>query len=230
MSLTSSIILRQCYVRIGAWLGDSSQINAQYNADANFEQIVSESFPAQSMWDILTGVENEIATAVASDQDSVLRSSIQDIVTVTSGNRIPATGDSGGSIIGVWGQVRDADSGLELTPGLDEDEIRAISQHPTLYKTAYYSYVLRPPRIYATVTNVEIDVCTFDYTDRAEDIAANETLLFPMAQNAYFYGVMSNISNEDQNYNALANLYKPLYAEWLASQQSKRPVVAEAAA
>jgi hypothetical protein len=231
MSLTSSVIIRQAYIRIGAWLGTSAEINPQYNTDTNFEQVVSESFPPQSMWDMLTGVENEIATAVANDQDNVLRSVIQDIATVTSGNRVPSTGDGGGSIIGVWGQVRQAGTGIELTPGLHEDEIRAIVNGPTgLFKSTLYSYAFRPPRIYATVPSLVIDVCTFDYATRAAAIAANEALLFQQCQDAYFYGLMSNLSNEDSNYTALANMYKPLYAEWLAGQQPNRPVTAEAAA
>lgn len=231
--LTSSVILRQAYVRIGAWLGDPAEINAQYNADSNFEQVVSESFPAQSMWDMLTGVENEIAIAVAMNQDNTLRDNIFDIATVTSGGRIPSIGDSSTSakIIGVWGQVRQAGTGIELTPGLHEDEIRAIVNGPTgLFKSTLYSYALRPPRIYATVSALEIDCCVFNYTARAAAIAANGNLLFQMCQDAYFYGLMSNLSNEDSNYTTLANQYKPLYAEWLTSQQSPRDVVSEAAA
>lgn len=231
MSLTSGIIIRQAYVRIGSWQGDSTEINAQYNADVNFEQVVSESFPPQSMWDMLTGVENEMATAVASNENNVLRSVLQDISTVTSGNRIPSTGDGGGSIIGVWGQVRDADSGIELTPGLHEDEIRAIVNGPSgLFKSSLYSYALRPPRIYATVTSLEIDVCSFNYSTRAAAIAANGSLLFQQCQNAYFDGLMSQLKNQDAAYTSLSNEYEKPYQMWLAAQQPPRPVVTEAAA
>lgn len=231
MALTPNIIIRQAYIRIGAWLGDPTELNALYNADADFESIVSEAFPPQSMWDTLTGTENEMATAVASNEDNVLRSVLQDIATVTSGNRIPSTGDGGGSIIGVWGQVRQASTGIELTPGLHEDEVRAVVNGPSgLFKSTLYSYALRPPRIYATVSALEIDVCTFNYTVRAAAIAANGALLFQQCQNAYFYGLMANLTNEDQNYVGLANIYKPLYMEWLASQQPPRAVTTEAAA
>jgi len=229
--LTSATIIRQAYIRIGAWQGDPATLNAQYNADTDFTQIVSESFPPQSMWDMLTGVENEIATAVASNQDNVLRSVLQDIATVTSGNRIPSTGDGGGDIIGVWGQVRDADTGIELTPGLHEDEIRAVVNGPAgLFKSSLYSYVLRPPRIYATVTELEIDVCTFDVTARAAAIAADGDLLFQQCQNAYFDGLMANLKNQDAQYTSLSNEYTQPYQMWLASQQPPRDVVAEAAA
>lgn len=231
--MTSDIIIRQAYVRIGAWQGNSPEINAAYNADTNFEQVVSESFPPQSMWDALTGVENEMATAVAMNQDSVLRDNIFDTATVASGGRIPSIGDSSSSakIIGVWGQVRDVATGLELTPGLHEDEIRAIGQNAGgMYKTSYYSYALRPPRIYATQPNLIIDCCTFDYAARATVIAAGGNLLFPMCSSAYFDGLMAALKNQDPFYTSLSNAYEPAYKEWLTTQAGGRAVVAEAAA
>jgi hypothetical protein len=231
MSLLSSTIIRAAYVRIGSWQGNAQEINAQYNADTNFEQIVSESFPPQSMWDLLTETENEIASAVASNEANVLRSVLQDIATVSAGDRVPATGDGGGSIIGVWGQVRDSATGIELTPALHEDEIRTIVNGPTgLFKSSYYSYALRPPRIYPTVSEVKIDVCTFDYAVRAAAIAANGALLFPQCQGAYDSGLMSKLKNQDAAYTTLSNEYEKSYQLWLAAQQPPRDVVTEAAA
>lgn len=227
--MTSNTIIRQAYVRIGAWLGDPTEINAQYNADADFEQIVSEAFPAQSMWDMLTGVEGEMAQAVARNPNNTLRGNIADTVTATSGGLIPTIGASSATakIIGEWGQV--VGSGQPMTRGLHLDELRMRSQNPgTLYKSSLFTYVLVPPRIYATVTTLTIDCCVFDETVRAAAIEANGALLFPMAQNAYFDGLMSQLSNEDPNYTALSNMYRPLYLEWLAAQAEGKPVTEEA--
>ncbi len=230
MALYPNIIIRQAYIRIGAWLGNSQELNAQYNADTNFEQIVSESFPAQSMFDMLTGVESEMAMAVSMNEDNTLRSTLQDLVTVTSGNRIPANADSGSKIIGVLGQVRQVSTGVDLTPALHEDEIRTIVNGPAgLFKSSYFSYALRPPRIYATVTDLIIDCCSFDYTARAAAINANEALLFPESQNAYFDGLMSSLQNQDASYTSLANQYTQPYQLWLAAQNPPRKVTQEAA-
>jgi len=227
MSLTSDLITRQAYVRIGGWQGDSQEINAQYNADSNFEQIVSESFPPQSMWDMLTAVENEIATSVAMNGDSVLRRVLHDTATVTSGGLIPETGDSGGTIIGNWGQVIGSD-GIELTPGLHEDEIAAVVNGPTgLFKSTLHSFALRPPRIFATVSSLTIDVCTYDYNTRAGIIAEGGLLLFQACPNAYFSGLMSNLRNQDSSYSELAAQYAPAYQAWLASPTSSRDVIVE---
>lgn len=238
MALTSNTIIRQAYVRLGSWAGDSLAINAQYNADIDFEQIVSESFPPQSMWDMLTGVENEIALVVASNQNNELRRILHDTVTVTiaggsAGGLIPATGTGGGTIIGELGQVRQfatgALTGAELTPTLHVDEIRAIKRAPLLFKSSYLSYALRPPRIYATVSLVVIDVCTFNYAVRAAAIAANGALLFQQLQDCYFYGLMSALRNQDAAYSELSAQYAPMYAQLLQVQNPTRNVVAEGA-
>jgi len=222
MALTPNIIIRSCYIRLGAWLGNSQELNAQYNADTDFEQIVTEAFPIQSMWDMLTGIENEISVAVSMNVDNVLRTVIGDTITTTSGSQVPDTSDGGKPVIGEWGQVRDADTGIPLTPGMHEDEIIALTNGPTgLFKTTYHSYAVRYPRIYATVTNLEIDCCVFDYDARAAVIAANGNLLFEQSSDAYFYGLMSALKNEDPAYSVLSNEYVPLYQAWLQSQAPK---------
>lgn len=229
MALTSNTIIRQAYVRIGAWLGDPAEINAQYNADSDFEQVINEAFPAQSMWDMLTRVENEIATAIAKNPNNTLRGNIADTVTATSGGLIPTFGSSSATakIIGEWGQV--VGGGQPLTRGLHLDELRLRSQNPaSMYLSSLFSYVLVPPRIFATVTTLTIDCCVFDEDARAAAIAADGELLFPMAQGAYFYGLMANLSNEDPNYVSLSVLYRPMYLEWLAAQAEGKPVTEEA--
>lgn len=229
MSLLPNTITRQCYARIGAFTGVADQIATAYTGVLS--GLNTESFPLQAMYDSLAGVENEMATAAGGSEDSVLRSVIQDTVTVASGARIPATGDGGGKIVGVWGQVIDADSGIELTPALHEDEIRAVVNGPIgLFKSTLYSYALRPPRIYATVTSLTIDCCTFNYATRTAAINANEALLFDQCQSAYFDGLMASLKNEDASYTELSNQYAPMYQQWLASFKSPRDVVAQAAA
>ena len=224
--LTSATIIRQAYVRLGAWLGTSQEIDAQYNADADFEQIVTEAFPVQSMWDMLTAVEGEIATAVSKNLNNTLRSSIRDSALTTfstQGAVIPTVGTSSATakIIGEWGAVRDLDSETQqvLTQGLHLDEISAFIQAPTgLYKTTPHQYVLVPPLIFATVDNLIIEVCTFDQTVRAAAIAANAALLFQMAQNAYFNGLMTYLKNEDPNYGVLSAQHEGPYRAWLEAQ------------
>lgn len=224
MALTPDIIIRQAYVRIGAWQGDPTAINAQYNADSNFSQVVTESFPPQSMYDMLTGVEGEMATAVSMNPDNVLRTIIGDTITTTSGSQVPDISDGGKSVIGEWGQVRDANTGLPLTPGMHEDEIIALSNGPSgLFISTYRSYAVRYPRIYATVPNIVIDCCTFSYDDRFAAISANAALLFDQCQDAYFYGLMSNLKNQDPAYSELSAQYVPMYAQWLVSQGQNVP-------
>jgi hypothetical protein len=173
------------------------------------------------MYDLLTGVENEIATAIAMNSENVLRAVIHDTVPVASGGLVPTVGSSSATakIIGVWGQVRDAASPFtELTEGLNEDEIRTVNQS-SVFISSYYGYIVRPPRIYATVANMLIDCCVFDLPARQAAINANGALLFPMAQNAYFDGLMSGLKNEDPLYANLSNEFTKPYESWLQSQR-----------
>ncbi len=230
MALLPDEIARQAYARIGAFSGDASDIASAYTG--SLASLNTESFPLQSMYDGLVAVENEIAVAIANNEDSPLRSNISSTVAVASGDQIPSISTGTSKIIGVWGQVRDAvDPFTLLTPALHEDEIRVIGQNPNgMFKTAYYSYAIRPPRFYATVANVTIDVCVFDYDARAAAIAANTALLFPQCQNAYFDGLMSMLKNEDPALIGLSSQFEAPYREWLASMQVQRPVTMESAA
>lgn len=229
MSLTSHVIIRQAYARIGAFSGTAAQIATAYIG--SLAALNTESFPLQSMYDGLTGIEGEIATAVGMNEDNPLRANISATVNIASGDVIPAAVGSA-KIIGVLGQVRDAvEPYTLLTPALHEDEIRAILQNPNgLFKTSYFSYALRLPRFFATVPNAIMDVCVFDDDARLSAISANGELLFPMCQNAYLDGLMSILKNEDPALTALSSQFEGPYREWLASQQVQRPVTMESAA
>jgi len=205
----------------------------QYNADTNFEQVVQESFPPQTMWDALTGVEGEIALTIANNPNQVLRGvlNFRGLVTIESGDRTPAVSDDGLPIIGLLGQVRRDSDRRPLTSGLHVDEIDVIVNGPTgLFKSSYLSYAGNAPRVYATIDQVQIDCCTWDYDTRAAAIAANGDLLFPQLQNVYFDGLMSQIKNQDPLYSELSNQYIPMYAQGLQALQASRNLAEESAA
>lgn len=232
MSLLPYTIAQQALIRIGAYKGLPTQIAANY-ANASFATFETEVFPLTALYASLTGVEQEMAQAVAMNQDNTLRANISDRVAVASGAEIPAVGSSSSTakIIGVWGQVRNADTGKLLVPALREEEIRILVDNPGgMFKSSFFAYALRPPRIYATVTNLEIDCCVYDYDARKIAIDANEELLFPMAQAAYFDGLMSTLKNEDAALIGLSSQFEKPYAEWLAAQQGYRDVTTQAAA
>lgn len=231
MSLTSKTIAIQCLLRIGAYKGDPSTIATNY-ADATFTDFKTESFPLVALYANILGVEQEMAQAVAMNQDNVLRKNIADTVLATSGDQIPSFGSSSSTakIIGEWGQVRDADTGKLLVPALREEEIRIIVDNTGIFKMSYFAYALRPPRIYATVDNLSIDCCVYDQVARKTAIDANGALLFQMAQSAYFDGLMTTLKNEDATLTQLSDQFAGPYSQWLQAQQANRNVTAEAAA
>lgn len=220
-----------CLLRIGAYLGLPADIATDY-ANAAFTDFETESFPLQALYDNLLGVEQEMAQAIAMNKDNTLRANIKDTVAVAAGAEIPSFGSSSttAKIIGAWGQVRDAVSPNKLlVPGLREEEIRIMVDNPGgMFKTSFFGYALVPPRIYSTVANMLIDVCVYDYDVRKAAIDANGALLFAMAENAYFDGLMCTLKNEDATLTGLSSQFEKPYAEWLAAQGSYPPVTAEA--
>lgn len=217
-------------LRIGAFLGLPADIAANY-ANSAFTDFETESFPLQSLYDGLLGVEQEMAQAIAMNKDNILRANIKDTVAVAAGGEIPSFGSSSttAKIIGAWGQVRDADTLKLLVPGLREEEIRIMVDNPGgMFKTSFFGYALVPPRIYSTVASMLIDCCVYDYDARKTAIDANGALLFSMAQNAYFDGLMATLKNEDATLTGLSSQFEKPYAEWLSAQSSYPPVTAEA--
>lgn len=228
MSLLPYTIIRQAMIRLGAYQGLPADIATNY-ANTAFTDFETEVFPVQAMRDGLLGVEQEMAQAIAMNKDNVLRANIKDTVAVAYGAEIPSvgSGSSTAKIIGKWGQVRDADSGKLLVPGLREEEIRIMVDNPGgMFKTSFFGYALQPPRIYSTVANMLIDCCVYDYDARKTAIDANGALLFPFAQAAYFDGLMTTLKNEDATLTGLSSQFEKPYAEWLAAQQSYQPEIA----
>lgn len=228
-SLLPSDIWRPVMLRVGAYKGVPADIATNY-ANTAFTDFETESFVLPDLKLMLTAVEQEMAQAVAMNQNNVLRSNISDTVTVASGDEIPSVGSSSSSakIIGEWGQVRDAGTGKLLVPALREEEIRIIVDNPGgMFKSSFFAYALRPPRIYATITNLEIDCCVYDFDVRNPIIAANGALLFPMAQAAYFDGLMAKLKNEDATLTALSGNFEKPYGAWLDAQ---RPAPVQVAA
>ncbi len=218
-------------IRIGAYKGIPSEIVTNY-ANTGFTDFETEVFPPQVMRDALVAKEEEMAQAVSMNVDNTLRINIHDTVAVASGGLIPSVGSSSSTakIIGKWGQVRDADTGKLLVPALREEEIRIMEDNPGgMFKTTFFGYALRPPRIYAiTATNLLIDVSIFDYDVRKAAIDANGALLFPMAASAYLDGLMTTLKNEDATLTGLSSQFEKPYSEWLAAHPRLAEQIAKA--
>jgi hypothetical protein len=96
-------VIQQAMLRIGAYKGIPSDIVTNY-ANSGFTDFETEVFPIQSMRDALVMVEQEMAQAVAMNQNNALRANIADTVLATAGGLIPSFGSSSSTakIIGEW--------------------------------------------------------------------------------------------------------------------------------
>lgn len=221
--LLPSFIHRQCALRLGAYRGDSAAIEALYIAANPLTGMESESFVPSSLKDSLVLVEQEIASAVASNVEHPWRSVLQDTTTtIASGGLIPSVGISTATakIIGEYGQVKDSVSPFRpLTQSLSVEEIRVLNQNVnSMFTVDMFAYAYRKPRLWHTRSvGAVIDVCTYDFDTRKTAIFADAELLFTEAEGAYFAGEMSLLKNTDAILTELSAMYEPRYQAWLAA-------------
>lgn len=220
MALTPSIILRQVYIRIGAYQGQAAAIEASYLLADPSTNSKSASFTKSVLLDGLVGIEQEMAGAIGSEPDHPWQNVITDVTaSIASGGRVPSVGISTATakIIGKYHQVRDAASPFRpLTNDLTVADIRELSLNPaTMFRSDIYSFALERGRLHHTRTNATIDVSVYDYDARKTAIFADGELLFTEAQDCYCSGLMSLLMNTDALLTELSKMYAPRYQAWL---------------
>lgn len=229
--LLPSYIIRQALLRIGAFQGQTAAIEASYVKTDPTDDSVSAAFTQTSFWDSLVVVEQEIATAVASNEDHSWRGVIQDVTSaVLNGGLIPTVGSSAtAKVIGEYGDVKDSASPFRpLRESLNADEISVFNSNPnSMFTLDVFSYAFKKPRIYHTRTSVVIDVCVYDFDARKTAIFADGELLFTEAEGAYFSGLMSMLMNTDALLTELSKMYAPRYMEWLQAFRAGETAIKE---
>lgn len=231
--LLPSYIYRQAALRIGAFPGIPSEIEALYVAVDPTTGMESESFVPTSMKDSLVAVEQEIAGAVAMSNHPWQNILADVTASVASGARVPLVGASSATakIIGEYGQIRDAVSPFRpLSADLSIAEIRALSINPnSMFKSDIYSYAMEGGRLSHTRTAAIVDVRVYDFEARRTAILADQELLFTEAFSAYLSGVMSLLMNTDANLTELAKMYEPRFEAWLSAFRAGQTDVQKAA-
>jgi len=230
--LLPSIILRQCFIRIGAYQGQAAAIEASYLLTDPSTNAKSASFTKSVLLDGLVGIEQEIAGVVGGQDEHPWQNIIHDVTaSITSGARIPSVGISTATakIIGKYHEVRDAASPFRpLTNDLTVADIRELSLNPAaMFKSDIYSFARERERLYHTRTNAIIDVSVYDYDVRKAAIFADGELLFTEAQDCYFSGLMSLLMNTDALLTELSKMYAPRYQAWIAAIGSGQTKLSE---
>lgn len=220
MPLLPSYVLRQVFIRIGAYQGQAAAIEASYLLTDPSTNAKSSSFTKSVLLDGLMGIEQEMAGVIASKDDHPWQNVISDVTaSIASGARVSSVGISTATakIIGKYHQVRDAASPFRpLTDDLSVAEIRELSLNPaTMFKSDIYSGRIERGRLHHTRANAFIDVSVYDYDARKAAIFADAELLFTEAQDCYFSGLMSLLMNTDALLTELSKMYAPRYQAWL---------------
>lgn len=214
-------LISQVALRFNALSGaQMTALEASYNtAPLTATQFKSTNFFLSATLDSSRVTENEIALAVSNNINHEWRPILADqVLNLASGASIPSVGGSGAAIIGKYGSVTEHGTGKPLTSDMTLDEIRSLIDNVNGWrKINPFQFVINLPQIYHTVTAIDLDVQVWDADDAEADIAANETLLFPDAEGAYFNGLASKMKNLDPKFTALADSFKEEYGAWLTA-------------
>lgn len=218
MALPPSYILRQVWVRVGAYQGQAAAIEASYLLADPSTNSKSASFTKSVLLDGLVGVEQEMASALSPDHP--WGNIINDVTaTVLPGALMPTVGASSATAktVGEHGRIRDSVSpNRPLTADLSVADIRAFSQNPgSMFKSDVFSFASEKGRLDHTRTGAIADAHVYDFDARKTAIFADGALLFQSGENCYFSGLMSLLMNTDALLTELSKMYAPRYQAWL---------------
>lgn len=165
MSFTYDKMIRQAALRVSAITGATTVLkeSAYTTSPLTATQIGSVDFPLTAFRDAAISTVAKIIRFYANLKSHPFRNfNLSQTSNIAHKAVIPSVNSASKPIIGVYGAIRDASTGEELTEQ-PVQIIRAIkSNTDSFLKDTYYHYKIVGERLWHTVTNAQIDVVTFD--------------------------------------------------------------------
>lgn len=203
MTTPYNTILRESALRINAIAGAlSATLETNYLVSPlTTTQVVSSIFPLSAITDAILDVEGRLAWAIADCRQHPWRQFFSDaIVSQPNFDTLPAVASGGGSIVGAWGEVREAPSGVVCSEMPLDQVRRAVTLRDAGFLTVQpYWFNITGGEIMHTMALVDIVVCVYDRDTQATALAANGNILLPdsLAQ-AYVAGTVANLVRDDE--------------------------------
>lgn len=195
-------IIRAVALRVQAIAGSSSAAvqSAYVTTPITTTQIDSPDFPLAPLQDACINAEEKLAHAIANAGNHPWRANLASVTgSLAHKAALPAVSTGSKPIIGIWGSVYDASSGIVCTEKPLE-VIRRLVQNPgSFYVLSNYFFKIDGQRIYHTRTNVVIDCCIYSRSDQTTRIATvTNTILLPdVLEEAYVAGALSVLLRDD---------------------------------
>lgn len=202
-------LLHDVALRMNALVGgDVTAINTTYNvAVLNASHFKSVDWPFASFKAAILMAVADFAWAIADTGGHPWRSQLGALTTSLANQAaLPSLSAAGREIIGAWGVVRDATSGIPLTEQ-PLDVVRRIVQE-TWRKYPLYFFKIDGNYIEHTRTNVVIECCTYSKTEQSTAFDANTEMLLPDVLQLPVVARTISIMTKDGAFEGQAALYR----------------------
>jgi len=178
MAVAYRTILAAVALRINALIGaDALTLEATYVTSpltsANFQSTI---FGFTSIKDSILNAEEKLAQKIANNADDPLRQYMANVTAnLSNPSTLPSTSTDSKPIIGIWGAVRDATSGIVCSQ-MPLDIVRRRAAATDLVIPVWW-FNITGGRIEHTRTNVAIECCVYSRTDQSTTFDANGNIL-----------------------------------------------------
>jgi hypothetical protein len=197
MALVYNNIIRQAALRVNGFTTGTTPVllqNAYVVSPLTTTQLASPDFPLAAYQDTALLVEEKLATRIANNKQSPLRTFFTtQTSSISNKSQIPSTDASNSPIIGAFGDVFDSTDSLPLEEMSLQDIIIKTRNANSWQKCEVYGYNIVGSRLYHTRSNAKIDVCTYNRTVQGTAIATltNSSFLPDALEWAFVCGMVA---------------------------------------
>lgn len=208
MAVAYQTILAAVALRINALVGATvAALETTYTTSpltsANFQSTI---FPFTAIKGAVLNAEEKLAQRIANNADDPLRQYMANVTAnLASPSTLPSLSTDSKPIIGIWGAVRDASSGIVCSQ-MPLDLVRRRSSATTMVLPVWW-FNITGGRIEHTRTNVVIECCVYSRTDQLAIFDADGDILLADALEPDYISEALAILVRDDEFMEQAKLY-----------------------
>jgi len=206
VSVAYNTIIRAVSLRINAISGavaNTLETNYAANPVTAFQSTI---FPKTAIYDAVLNAEEKLAQRIANNADDPLRQYLANVTAnLSNPSTLPSTSTDSKPIIGIWGAVRDATSGIVCSQ-MPLDLVRRRAAATDLVIPVWW-FNITGGRIEHTRTNVVIECCVYSRTDQTTAMNANGNILLADALEPDYISEALAILVRDDEFMEQARLY-----------------------
>lgn len=184
MSIPYRQILRTAAVKVTAVTGKTATAleTAYLTSPLTTTQIGTVNFTKAMISDLLISVVGKIVRTYAFVPNHPFRTyNITQTASIAHKAAIPSVDASGNPIVGVWGAIRDVDTGDELTEQPSQIIQTIVDNTDSFLKADYFYFKQVGDRLWHTRPAAQIDVVTFNASEELTTLNANGDAPIPDA-------------------------------------------------